>query len=184
MVITDGTGSLTRYLIAGARTELDPKLPPRALRNDRERRDVPPAQPLRDGGRALTYPTLVTLSPAAVVYIDYTAAREEEIAWAAGLFEGEGCITEVNGRFTTVVNNTDDWVIDRLFDVVGRGRTSGPYRNSEADGRVRKPFWVWRASEEEAFDVLQMLAPWLSPRRLERAYELSGIRFPVKRLPS
>jgi hypothetical protein len=58
-----------------------------------------------------------------VVCSDYMAAREEDIAWAAGLFEGEGCTTEVNGRFTTVVNNTDDWVIDRLFDVVGRGRT-------------------------------------------------------------
>ncbi len=109
--------------------------------------------------------------------------REEEIAWAAGLFEGEGCITDVNGRFTIAVNNTDDWVIERLFDVLDRGRTYGPYRNSEADGHIRKPFWVWTAAEEEAFDVLQILAPWLSPRRLERAYQLSGIRFPRKSLP-
>jgi hypothetical protein len=53
----------------------------------------------------------------------------------------------------------------------------------ENDGHRRKPFWAWTAREEEAFDLLQMLGPWLSPRRLDRAYELSGIRFPRKWRP-
>jgi hypothetical protein len=63
------------------------------------------------------------------------------------------------------------------------GRSYGPYRNSETDGHKRKPIWSWWAHEEDAFDLLQMLGPWLSPRRLDRAYELSGIRFPRKWLP-
>jgi hypothetical protein len=111
------------------------------------------------------------------------ATREEELAWAAGLFEGEGCVTEVGDRFIIVVNNTDEWVIEWFFEILAYGRRYGPYKNSEADGQRRKPFWVGRAADEEAFDVLQLLAPWLSPRRLERAYELSGIRFPVEDLP-
>jgi hypothetical protein len=122
-----------------------------------------------------------------VVYTDYIrrqdSRRAGKIGWAAGIFEGEGCITEVGGRFTIKVNNTDRWVIERFWDIVGVGRRYGPYKGSEGDGHRRKPFWVWTAAEEEAFDVLQLLAPWLSPRRLDRAYELSGIRFPVKRLP-
>ena len=82
-------------------------------------------------------------------------------------------MTEVGGRFTIKVTNTD------LYEIVEAGRTYGPYRNSERDGHRRKPFWVWSAAEEDAFDVLQQLAPWLSPRRISRAYELSGIsRFP------
>lgn len=106
-----------------------------------------------------------------------------EIAWAAGLFEGEGCITDVEGRFTLKVNNTDPWVIRRFDEIVGIGRTYGPYRNSETDGHRRKPFYVWVAAEEDAFDVTQALSPWLSPRRIQRAHELSGISFPVKTLP-
>jgi hypothetical protein len=109
--------------------------------------------------------------------------REEEIAWAAGIFEGEGCVTEVEGRFTLKVNNTDEWVILRFAEIVRLGSTYGPYRNSEKDGHRRKPFWVWTAAAENAMDVMQMLAPWLSERRLERARELTGISFPVQCLP-
>jgi hypothetical protein len=109
--------------------------------------------------------------------------RAEEIAWAAGLFEGEGCITDVNGRFVLKANNTDVWVIQRFDEIVQLGRVYGPYRNTERDGYRRKPFWAWAAYEEAAFDVMQLLAPWLSPRRVTRARELTGISFPVKRLP-
>jgi hypothetical protein len=62
------------------------------------------------------------------------------------------------------------------------GHFYGPYKNSQRDGHVRKPFWVWTAAEEDALDVMQMLATWLSRRRLERAFELTGISFPVKTL--
>jgi hypothetical protein len=110
-------------------------------------------------------------------------SRQGDIGWAAGVFEGEGCVTEVGGRFTLKVNNTDEWVIQRFYEIVEAGRTYGPHLNSESDGHRRKRFWVWTAAEEEAFDVLQLLAPWLSPRRINRAYDLSGIRFPRKCLP-
>ena len=75
------------------------------------------------------------------------------------------------------------WVIQRFYEIVEAGRTYGPYLNSENGGHRRKPFWVWTAAQEEAFDVLQLLAPWLSPRRINRACDLSGIRFPRKCLP-
>jgi hypothetical protein len=111
------------------------------------------------------------------------ATREEEIAWAAGIFEGEGCLTEVAGRFTLKVNNTDEEVIRRFDEVVQFGRVYGPYRNSERDGYRRKPFWAWVASDYDALDVMNMLAPWLTKRRLARAQELTGLSFPVQRLP-
>jgi hypothetical protein len=110
-------------------------------------------------------------------------ATRAEIAWAAGLFEGEGCITEVNGSFAVKVNNTDEWVVLRLAQIMGFGFVYGPYRNSEADGHRRKRFWVWTSFEEAALDTMQILSPWLSPRRLRRAHELTGLRFPVQRLP-
>jgi hypothetical protein len=59
----------------------------------------------------------------------------------------------------------------------------GPDRNSEKDGHRRKPFWTWTAYEDDAVDAMQLLATWLSKRRLGRASALTGLRFPVKRLP-
>jgi hypothetical protein len=109
-------------------------------------------------------------------------ATSEEIAWAAGLFEGEGCVTDVGGRFALLVTNTDEWVIRRFDEIMPMGRVYGPYRNSEADGHRRKPFWAWQAYEENGFDAMQLLAPLLSPRRRARAYELTGIHFPKQGL--
>jgi hypothetical protein len=43
------------------------------------------------------------------------ADKSGRVAWAAGIFEGEGCGTEVGSRFAVNVKNTDEWVI-RRFD--------------------------------------------------------------------
>ena len=109
--------------------------------------------------------------------------RAEEIAWAAGLFEGEGCVTEVGGTFTLALTNTDEDVVRRFDEVVGYGRLYGPYQISARDGHKRKPIWRWVASSYQALDVMQMLSPWLSKRRLDRAFELTDLRFPVTFLP-
>jgi hypothetical protein len=103
----------------------------------------------------------------------YPAASPEEIAWAAGVFEGEGCITTSGSRFQLRMNNTDEWVVRRFAEIVSWGRAYGPYRQDRAaDGHVRKPFWVWVAYEWEAMWTFDLLAPWLSQRRLLRAAEL------------
>lgn len=108
-------------------------------------------------------------------------SREEEIAWAAGLFEGEGCVSsEQNGSLVLMLKNTDHEVVDRFDQIVRYGTLYGPYRNSERDGHKRKPFWVWTVRGTDAYDAMQLLAPWLSKRRLSRALEITGLRFPVK----
>ena len=104
----------------------------------------------------------------------------DQIAWAAGIFEGEGCITEQNGRLAVTVKNTDHWLVSRFVSAMGIGKVYGPYENRCRDAYTRKPFWVWMAFSDEALEVLQTLSPWLSPRRLERALELTGARFPVE----
>ena len=105
--------------------------------------------------------------------------RAEEIAWAAGIFEGEGCITESNGRLVTRISNTDGSVLERFRDIVDAGTVYGPYDPYERDGFRRKPVFVWLADGDAALDVLALFGRWLSARRLDRAYELTGIRFHV-----
>jgi hypothetical protein len=98
-------------------------------------------------------------------------ARREEIAWAAGLFEGEGCITQSSGQSVLRLNSTDLDVLERFHAAVGRGEIYGPYENRPSRFR-RKPFWVWVCPRSDAVDVIAELGPWLGSRRLARAREL------------
>ena len=70
-------------------------------------------------------------------------ASAEEIAWAGGLFEGEGCLGRYGNVFVMRIHSTDEDVVRRFRDVVERGTVYGPYENSGKDGSIRKPFWAW-----------------------------------------
>ena len=39
----------------------------------------------------------------------------------------------------------------------------------------RKPFWVWLAEEYEALEVLELLWPWLTPRRRSQAMDYTPL---------
>lgn len=90
----------------------------------------------------------------------------EELAWAAGFFEGEGVISQrqKNGRFVAI-NNTDMEPLLRFQEAVGVGKLRGPY-GPYNNGISRKPYWTWSASNfEHRQAVIAMLWPWLSARR-------------------
>lgn len=104
-------------------------------------------------------------------------ATAEQIAWAAGLFDGEGSITHNASELQVLLKNTDVELVERFDAAVGRGRVYGPYSNSERDGYRRKPYWMWLARGDAAHDVIDLLACWLSQRRLEQA-RLHGVLTP------
>jgi hypothetical protein len=109
------------------------------------------------------------------------AAYAEQLAWAAGLFEGEGSIAWCGDDFSLQGTNTDLSVLERFVEILELGYIYGPYtRQSKRDSYKRKPFWRWVARREIAFEALELLAPWLSERRLNRAYELARLRFPME----
>jgi hypothetical protein len=105
-------------------------------------------------------------------------ANAEEVAWAAGLFEGEGCITFMpRGEHADVqlaLVMTDEDVVLRFEEVVDRGRVYGPY-NPLSHGLRRKSYWRWMATGDAAHDVLDLLAPWLSPRRVSQALQFGVV---------
>lgn len=92
-------------------------------------------------------------------------------------------MTQVGRQFTLALINTDEEVIRRFDDIVSLGQVYGPYDYQQNDGYKRKPFFRWIAHEYNALDAMQLLAPWLSKRRLNRGFELTGCVFPAKRLP-
>jgi hypothetical protein len=98
---------------------------------------------------------------------------DPEVAWAAGLFEGEGSITQSGSRLVVRLNNTDPEPVYRFAGIVAFGEVYGPYQYEGRDGFKRKPFWVWVAEEYEALEVLELLWPWLSGRRHAQALDLA-----------
>ena len=102
-------------------------------------------------------------------------------AWAAGLFEGEGCIaTEYAGYVRLMVSMTDEDVVKRMREAVG-GSVSGPHvQGVRADGHIRKPIWRWTASGSRARSLLILWWPWLGWRRRARASAIPDL-FPGER---
>jgi hypothetical protein len=97
----------------------------------------------------------------------------EEIAWAAGVFEGEGSFTMSGHRrnsHTATVSMCDEDVVRRFYKAVGIGYVNGPYQNS---GINRKPYYRWQTARFEHVQALvAMLWPWLGQRRRARAKEI------------
>ncbi len=94
-------------------------------------------------------------------------ATPEQIAWAAGLFEGEGCIAfcdERGVRLSLAMIDRD--AVEGFAAIVAVGTITQKYRNHPE----RKPMFMWRAgSREDVLDVLELLTPWLYGRRSARA---------------
>lgn len=90
-----------------------------------------------------------------------------DIAWAAGLFEGEGCVSVNQGLMRLYLNITDYDVIRRFADILG-GKVSGPnYRDD------RKPIWRWTANKPSLIvDILGKIGPYLCERRTTRIAEI------------
>lgn len=110
-----------------------------------------------------------------------------EIAWAAGLFEGEGCISHFRRAagedLQIALVMTDEDVVLRFHEIVNRGKVYGPY-HPPSHGDRRKQFWRWAALGDAAHDVLDLLGPWLMSRRALQAREHGVLLepFPVKSL--
>ena len=88
--------------------------------------------------------------------------------WAAGLFEGEGCISSRNGRsYLLCLQMTDEDVVKRFADWAGVGKFRA---RPVLEGY--KPVFEWRTSHRrDVQSVLNRLLPHLGARRAEKARE-------------
>jgi hypothetical protein len=94
----------------------------------------------------------------------------EQVAWMAGLIEGEGSFTTHGRRLfgmTVAVGMTDEDVVRKLHSTVGFGHVGVRHREG------RQPLWLWRTgSTPQAYAVMMALYPFLGERRRARIEEL------------
>lgn len=103
-----------------------------------------------------------------------------DIAWAAGLFEGEGCITVArNGRSAQYpharvkIKMTDEDVVRRFLLVVEVGRVREEPCEIKHGYKMQ---WEWYVTNQEGVkDVLTLLLPYLGERRRARAVEVLAL---------
>lgn len=103
----------------------------------------------------------------------------EQLAWAAGFWDGEGCCGISNGKSGAVslyltISQVPREPLDRFARAVGCGRVSGPFQRSKPH---HQPQYLWRiGSFEYCQAVLAMLWPFLSgPKREQAAAALERV---------
>lgn len=112
-----------------------------------------------------------------------------EIAWLAGLFEGEGSISRkrkpakgcTRTPWVLQMQMTDEDIVRRAHAVAGAGNVTGPYMPK----RARKETWTWSVTKRsEVYFVLCMLYPWFGHRRKAKAREaledLPPVGYPLR----
>ena len=94
--------------------------------------------------------------------------KESDVAWLAGIYEGEGTCTITKGRAIRVeVVMTDEDVVKRVYDLTGCGTVRTlPQRREDY-----KPAYRWSIGSVDAVNFLTVVLPWLGQRRAQRANE-------------
>lgn len=85
----------------------------------------------------------------------------EELAWAAGFFDGEGCTSaqKYTATLSIAQKATNAEVIHRFRAAVGFGKIYGPYTNSAKSSDISIRYHV--TSFEQVQAVIAMLWAWL-----------------------
>ena len=98
------------------------------------------------------------------------------IAWAAGIFEGEGYISDGKHNYRLAINMTDYDVLRKFCDVVGYGNVRELHGKKideyVAIGRYKQPY-TWEINKKsETKRILELFLPYLGSRRAHRALNL------------
>ncbi len=92
------------------------------------------------------------------------------IAWAAGIFEGEGCITLHSGHPYILIDMTDKDVLDRFLEIFPIGTIRGPYTHKNKEHH--KPRWRFDAFGTKALPIIEKIYPYLLSRRKQKVDEV------------
>ncbi len=112
----------------------------------------------------------------------------EDIAWMAGLFEGEGCMWAAikkgkpdaeypsqrkdGATFSATIHMVDEDVIARFHSLAGFGALN--YMDTPSGKKAgQQPTWRWTGSGKKAIDLMFKLAPYFGIRR--RAQMMNAI---------
>lgn len=98
--------------------------------------------------------------------------NREDVAWLAGIIEGEGCFTHSGTTITVQLKMTDEDVVRRCQQIAGVGVFSVKGRSASTLPHYKQVF-QWTSAGAEAMQVITLVRPFLGERRAARADELT-----------
>ena len=99
-------------------------------------------------------------------------ASPEDLAYAAGLFEGEGCVGRPRGSVSLTINMCDVEPLEHMWRIVGGTSIRGPYKKPDP---THKPYFAWAVNGRvPAQFFYDQTWPWFSLRRRGQ-FELAGV---------
>lgn len=100
----------------------------------------------------------------------------ENIAWLAGLLEGEGCfahyrLPDGTLRLTIAVSMTDEDVVRKAWAIAGAGQICGPMKSRR--NPEHKPFWrVNVVRQKHVYALCVALYPFMGARRAAKIEDM------------
>lgn len=95
---------------------------------------------------------------------------EVDVAWMAGIFEGEGSIGIRASSPRAEVGMTDHDVMTHFFEIAGIGTLKGPALRLNGKDHW-KPVTRWYCGGHDAIQFLQIIRPYLGARRRAKVDE-------------
>jgi hypothetical protein len=94
----------------------------------------------------------------------------EELAWAAGFFDGEGCFcySEAPRYVSVSIGQTSCEPLERFRVAVGIGKINGPYLHKGPNRMGKKPQWVYQAYGVEKVQAIAAML-WFKLGSIKRA---------------
>lgn len=86
-----------------------------------------------------------------------------EIAWAAGIYEGEGCASVIklrsnNCTMSVIITQKDRWLLDKMRDLFG----------GYVFYTIKRDYWTLTISGPTARGFLMTIFKFMSPRRKDQ----------------
>ena len=95
-------------------------------------------------------------------------AGDTDLAWAAGFFDGEGCIRSriykgkrhaTHCQFILTVSQAESELLYQFQAIFNKGVVNGPYKNSG------KGVYHYRVSGTSAVSIIKLMWPYLGQRK-------------------
>lgn len=103
--------------------------------------------------------------------------KETEIAWAAGLFDGEGWsgvrTIEPYRYFVLSISQADPEVLERFRRAVREGHVNGPYAKPPRGTLM----WQYNAHGAAAHRVIKFIRPYLSSKKKDQARAAAKLEY-------
>ena len=114
-------------------------------------------------------PTTVLLAER-LVHDPQTIPDPEDIAWAAGFLEGEGCFQLQKTRRSVYANQVHKPPLERLLTLFGGSLKLQTRKTPQSD------IWYWYVYGPRAVNAMTAVQKWMSPRRQLQIKEVLGGR--------